>query len=64
MHLLHQLAARSGWQLVIGHCNHRWRADADANARHVRNLAEKLGLPYLQVGRLALSSTSVALTSG
>ena len=46
--LLLDLQPKWGWQLAIAHCNHRWRADADANAEHVRQLAQTWQLPYYQ----------------
>lgn len=36
------------WQLGIVHCNHRWRADADANAAYVAQLAQQWQVPFHQ----------------
>ena len=44
--LLLDLQLKWDWQLAIAHCNHRWRADAEANAEHVRHLAQAWQLPY------------------
>ncbi len=44
--LMIDLRRRWGWNLGIAHCNHRWRNDADANALHVKNLANQWGLTY------------------
>jgi tRNA(Ile)-lysidine synthase len=44
--LMIDLSRRWGWNLGIAHCNHRWRNDADANALHVKNLANQWGLTY------------------
>ncbi|AFY71406.1 tRNA(Ile)-lysidine synthase [Thalassoporum mexicanum PCC 7367] len=44
--LLIKLQASWDWQLAIGHCDHRWRSDSQANARHVANLAKNWGLPF------------------
>ena len=46
--LLLDLQPKWGWQLAIAHCNHRWRADADANANYVQHLAHSWQLPYYQ----------------
>ena len=29
------LARAKEWRLVVGHCDHRWRQDSEANAEHV-----------------------------
>ena len=33
------------WQLQVGHCDHRWRSDSEANAVHVAQLARQWGIP-------------------
>ncbi len=43
--LLLDLRSRWHWTLAIAHCNHRWRTDADANAQHVQDLADRWQLP-------------------
>ncbi len=45
MQLLLDLQPKWGWELAIAHCNHGWRADADANADHVAKLAQHWGVP-------------------
>ncbi len=37
--LLLDLQPKWGWQLGIAHCDHRWRPDSEANAKHVEQLA-------------------------
>ena len=44
--LLLDLQPKWGWQLGVAHCNHRWRADAEANAAHVEQLARTWGVPF------------------
>jgi tRNA(Ile)-lysidine synthase len=46
--LLLDLQAKWRWQLAIGHCDHRWRSDSQANAKHVEALAQEWGLPFYQ----------------
>jgi tRNA(Ile)-lysidine synthase len=38
--LLLDLQPKWGWQLGIAHCDHRWRPDSEANAKHVEQLAK------------------------
>lgn len=47
--VLHQLAAHPDrrWELSVAHLNHRLRADADADAAFVRDLAERWHLPFI-----------------
>lgn len=45
LRLLLDLQPKWGWRLAVGHCNHRWRSDSDANADYVKQLAVSLGLP-------------------
>lgn len=42
--LMLELQPKWQWELAIAHCNHQWRADADANAQHVQQLAESWGV--------------------
>lgn len=44
--LLIDLQPKWGWTLAIAHCNHLWRADSEANALHVKNLANHWSIPY------------------
>jgi tRNA(Ile)-lysidine synthase len=44
--LLLMLQPRWHWQLAIAHCDHRWREDSAANAKHVANLAKSWDLPF------------------
>lgn len=44
--LLIDLQPKWGWTLAIAHCNHLWRADSEANALHVENLANLWSIPY------------------
>ncbi|MEO1209379.1 MAG: tRNA lysidine(34) synthetase TilS [Cyanobacteria bacterium J06638_20] len=44
--LLRDLQSHWHWHLAIAHCNHGWRSDADANADHVRALAQHWQLPF------------------
>ncbi len=43
--LLVDLQPKWQWDLGVVHCNHRWRADADANAVHVEAIARSFNLP-------------------
>ena len=45
MALLHVLV-ELGFHLHVGHLHHALRAEADADAEHVRNAAQKLNLPF------------------
>lgn len=38
--LLLDLQSKWGWYVGIAHCDHRWRSDSQANAKHVENLAK------------------------
>jgi tRNA(Ile)-lysidine synthase len=44
--LLIDLRSRWNWQLAIAHCDHRWRADSQANAEFVAALAQNWHLPF------------------
>ncbi|MBF2076159.1 MAG: tRNA lysidine(34) synthetase TilS [Synechococcales cyanobacterium C42_A2020_086] len=46
MRLLLDLKPKWQWQLAVVHCNHRWRADAAANAEYVEQLAHAWQVPY------------------
>lgn len=59
--LLIDLQSKWQWKLAICHCDHRWRKDSEANANHVRNLAQNWQLPfYLQVTDQELKSEAAA----
>ncbi|MEL6399233.1 MAG: tRNA lysidine(34) synthetase TilS [Cyanobacteria bacterium J06626_4] len=45
LRLLIDLQPKWHWQLYGIHCNHRWRADADANAAFVHQLTTDWGVP-------------------
>lgn len=45
LRLLTDLRPKWQWQICSIHCNHRWRTDADSNARFVRQLAQQWGIP-------------------
>ena len=45
LRLMVDLRDKWGWQLFSVHGNHRWRADADANADFVARLSEQWGVP-------------------
>ncbi|MBW4662619.1 MAG: tRNA lysidine(34) synthetase TilS [Chroococcus sp. CMT-3BRIN-NPC107] len=44
--LLIDLQPKWNWKLAIAHCNHRLRTDSQANALHVKNLANSWSIPY------------------
>ncbi|WP_088893089.1 tRNA lysidine(34) synthetase TilS [Leptolyngbya ohadii] len=44
--LLLDLQPHWNWRLGIAHCNHCWRSDSDANAAHVKQLAETWQLTF------------------
>jgi len=46
LQLLLDLRSKWDWELAVGHCNHRWRPDADANADYVNQLAISYGLSF------------------
>jgi tRNA(Ile)-lysidine synthase len=51
------------WELHLGivHCDHRWRSDSEANANHVKNLAQSWGVSfYLQTASESLNSEAAA----
>jgi tRNA(Ile)-lysidine synthase len=59
--LLLDLQPKWGWYLGIGHCDHRWRSDSAANARHVQQLAESWGISfYLETATQPLNSEAAA----
>ena len=48
LHLLHTLAARRGWKLIVAHFNHQLRGEAsDADEQLVCATAQSLGLPVI-----------------
>ncbi|MBW4569061.1 MAG: tRNA lysidine(34) synthetase TilS [Tolypothrix carrinoi HA7290-LM1] len=59
--LLLDLQPKWGWHLGIAHCDHRWRADSQANAQHVKNLAESWEISfYLETANEPLNSEAAA----
>lgn len=44
--LLRDLQPHWQWMLAIAHCDHGWRADSAANAKHLRDLAAQWQLPF------------------
>ncbi len=44
LHILHRLAPRRGWRLLVGHVDHGLRPDSHADAGFVERLARELGL--------------------
>ena len=48
LHLLHALAARQGWKLIVAHFNHQLRGEAsEADEQLVCATAKSLGLPVI-----------------
>ncbi|QLE58438.1 tRNA lysidine(34) synthetase TilS [Nostoc sp. TCL26-01] len=59
--LLLDLQPKWGWDLGIAHCDHCWRADSQANARHVENLAQSWGVSfYLETAQTPVNSEATA----
>ncbi|GAX42526.1 tRNA(Ile)-lysidine synthetase [Tolypothrix sp. NIES-4075] len=59
--LLLDLEPKWGWDLGIAHCDHRWRTDSQANAQHVKNLAESWEISfYLETANEPLNSEAAA----
>ncbi len=59
--LLLDLQPKWEWHLGIVHCDHRWRSDSEANANHVKNLAQTWGVSfYLQTASESLNSEAAA----
>jgi tRNA(Ile)-lysidine synthase len=55
------LQLKWGWHLGIAHCDHCWRDDSQANANHVKKLADKWGIPfYLETASESLTSEAAA----
>jgi tRNA(Ile)-lysidine synthase len=55
------LQLKWGWELGIAHCDHCWRDDSQANANHVKKLADKWGIPfYLETASESLTSEAAA----
>ncbi|MBD2385650.1 tRNA lysidine(34) synthetase TilS [Cylindrospermum sp. FACHB-282] len=59
--LLLDLQLKWGWRLGIAHCDHCWRDDSLANARHVENLAKIWETPfYLATAKEPVKSEAAA----
>ncbi|MEH2135578.1 tRNA lysidine(34) synthetase TilS [Nostoc sp.] len=59
--LLLDLQSKWGWNLGIAHCDHRWRSDSQANARHVENLAKTWDTSfYLETAKESINSEAAA----
>ncbi|MCG6136509.1 MAG: tRNA lysidine(34) synthetase TilS [Nostoc sp. LLA-1] len=59
--LLLDLQPKWGWNVSIAHCDHRWRADSEANANHVEQLAINWGVSfYLETATQLLNSEAAA----
>ncbi|MEH2049623.1 tRNA lysidine(34) synthetase TilS [Nostoc sp.] len=59
--LLLDLQPKWGWYLGIAHCDHRWRSDSEANAKHVENLAKTWGISfYLETANKPINSEATA----
>lgn len=59
--LLLDLQQKWEWHLGVAHCDHRWRPDSQANASHVKNLAQNWGVSfYLQTAHEPLKSEAAA----
>ena len=59
--LLLDLQPKWEWQLGIAHCDHRWRADSQANAEFVKQLAQRWEVPfYCYTAEQPLSSEAAA----
>lgn len=59
--LLLDLRQQWNWELAIGHCNHRWRVDSDANAEYVAQLAQSWQVPCIcRVATASLKSEAAA----
>jgi tRNA(Ile)-lysidine synthase len=63
LQLLVDLRDRWDWQLGVVHCNHGWRSDASANAKHVQAIANTLQLPiWVETAILPPPSEAAART--
>ncbi|BAZ51104.1 tRNA(Ile)-lysidine synthetase [Nostoc sp. NIES-4103] len=61
MKLLLDLQLKWRWHLGIAHCDHRWRSDSEANANHVKNLAQNWGIFfYLETANEPVNSEAAA----
>ncbi|MBW4644741.1 MAG: tRNA lysidine(34) synthetase TilS [Goleter apudmare HA4340-LM2] len=59
--ILSDLQLKWGWDLGIAHCDHRWRADSQANAQHVENLAKTWDKNfYLEIAKEPVNSEASA----
>lgn len=48
LRILHHLAPKQGWDLIVGHVDHQLRPDSAQDAEFVARLASKLGLAFLE----------------
>ncbi|BAT56194.1 PP-loop [Nostoc sp. NIES-3756] len=61
MKLLLDLQPKWKWELGLAHCDHRWRDDSQANAEHVKKIAEYWGVSfYLETASKAVNSEAMA----
>ncbi|NMG18748.1 tRNA lysidine(34) synthetase TilS [Brasilonema bromeliae] len=59
--ILLDLQPKWGWYLSIAHCDHCWRSDSQANAKHVENLAKNWSVSfYLRTANEPLKSEAAA----
>ena len=59
--LLLDLQPKWGWHLGIAHCDHRWRSDSQANAKHVENLAQSWDVSfYLTIANQPVKTEAAA----
>ncbi|MBW4626766.1 MAG: tRNA lysidine(34) synthetase TilS [Brasilonema octagenarum HA4186-MV1] len=59
--ILLDLQKKWGWYLSIVHCDHCWRSDSQANAKHVENLAKNWGVSfYIRTADEPLKSEAAA----
>ncbi len=59
--LMLDLLPKWGWNLGIAHCDHRWRDDSMANAKHVEQLAQTWEIPfYLETANEPVNSEASA----
>lgn len=59
--LLLDLQPKWGWEIAIAHCDHRWRADSQANADYVEHLAQLWGIScYRQTAAVGIKSEAEA----
>ena len=59
--VLKMQTAKFNWNLIIAHCDHQWRNDSAANAKHVEKIANSWGIAYcLRTAESSLSSEAAA----